>query len=95
MDWPFYFILFYYFVLFYLFILFYFILAYIARSLTLLLGFIFFIFIFIVLQENWGCLSTLTKARALKEDKQNIFGGKNGSMWLIHMERGDSISSGE
>ena len=63
----------------YLFILFYFILfySYIARSLPLI-----FILVFIVSQGSLGCLLTLTKTRALKEGKQNIFGGKMRSTWL-------------
>ena len=71
-------ILFNYFVLLYLF---YIILLYVATLLTFF-WFYSFYFIFYCLTREWGCCSTLTKARALKEGKKNIFRGKRGLKWL-------------
>ena len=44
---------------------------------------LFFLFSFLLFYKRIrGCWSTLTKARALKEGKKNIFRGKMGLMWL-------------
>ena len=75
------FYLFIYFYFIYLFILFYFIILYIARLLTLF-WFYSFYFHFYHLTQELGAANQLTKARALKEGKKNIFGGKRGLMWL-------------
>ena len=44
---------------------------------------LFFLFSFLLFDKRMGgYCSTLTKARALKEGKKNIFEGKRGLMWL-------------
>lgn len=55
------------------------------RSLTHI--FILFYFLFYRFTRKFRLSIGFTKARALKEGKQNIFGGKMGSIWLHTYER--------